>query len=137
MPKTITHFGQQYKGKSYPSWVIGKMGKFGHTLAMASGQYPNRIRYWRDKRSMTRPALASALNCSVGQVDKLERGERKLSQEWMERLAKAFGDLSPADFLPSATDDKIVTLMTLAKQLAPNEFDDVIRFARFKLSDRQ
>ena len=55
----------------------------------AEGPLPNRIRELRDRRQMTQEELAAAIGTSKMQVSRLERGERRLTQSWMERIAAA------------------------------------------------
>ncbi len=62
----------------------------------------NRIRELREQRGMTTAQLAAAAGTSQPQITRLERGERKLSEEWMVRIAAALG-VTPADLLASAT----------------------------------
>ena len=40
---------------------------------------------------MSQEALATSANTSAQQIDRLEKGQRKLSLEWIERLAPALG----------------------------------------------
>ncbi len=61
---------------------------------------PNRIRELRERRQMTQEELASAIGTSKMQVSRLERGERRLTQSWMERIATAL-QLHPAELLPA------------------------------------
>lgn len=62
---------------------------------------PNRIREWRERRDLTQDALADATGTSKMQISRLERGERRLTQGWMERIAEVLG-CRPADLLPGA-----------------------------------
>jgi phage repressor protein C with HTH and peptisase S24 domain len=59
----------------------------------------NRIRYWRDLRGYSRKKLAEMVRTGETQIVKLERGERRLTQHWMERIAKAL-EVEPADLMP-------------------------------------
>ncbi|MEJ0062123.1 MAG: helix-turn-helix transcriptional regulator [Alphaproteobacteria bacterium] len=52
---------------------------------------PNHIRFWRQKRGWTLQQLAEAAGTTKAQVDKLERGSRRLTVDWMVRLAKPLG----------------------------------------------
>lgn len=63
--------------------------------------YPNRIREWRQRRSLSLQQLAEVSSTTRAQIDKLERGERRLTLDWMVRLAKPL-DCLPADLLPLA-----------------------------------
>lgn len=56
----------------------------------------NRVRYFRDRANLTREQLAGRMGISTSQLTKLERGERRLTKEWMERIALALG-IVPAD----------------------------------------
>ena len=59
----------------------------------------NRIKEWRSSRGWSLQHLADLVETSRAQIDKLERGERRLTVDWMIRLAKALECL-PADLLP-------------------------------------
>lgn len=48
----------------------------------------NQVRYWREKRGLSRRELASKISTGESQIVKLERGERKLTVDWLKRLAK-------------------------------------------------
>lgn len=61
-----------------------------HSVDMQDKKPPtNFIRRVREQKRMTREWLASRVGTSASQITKLERGERKLTQEWIERLAVA------------------------------------------------
>jgi len=66
---------------------------------------PNRIQYYREKRELSRRELAEQINCSVGQITKLERRERELTQGWMERLSGVL-DVAPAKLMIPATQSR-------------------------------
>lgn len=68
-------------------------------LPAEGGALPNRIRELRERRDMTQDALATAAGTSKMQISRLERGERRLTQNWMERIAAALG-VHPAELLP-------------------------------------
>lgn len=51
----------------------------------------NRIRFWRQQRGWTLQQLAEATGTTRAQIDKLERGHRRLTVDWMVRLAKPLG----------------------------------------------
>lgn len=62
----------------------------------------NRIKELRLVRNWSLEKLGQRADTTRQQIYKLENGELRLSQEWMERLAKAFGDgVRPADLLPN------------------------------------
>ncbi len=60
---------------------------------------PNRLRYWRQMRGLSLQQLADGTGTSKSQIDKLERGERRLTVDWMVRLAKPLA-CDPRDLLP-------------------------------------
>lgn len=49
----------------------------------------NRIKKWRKKRGLTMHALAKEMGTSQQQIDRLEKGKRRLTVDWMERLSRA------------------------------------------------
>jgi transcriptional regulator with XRE-family HTH domain len=57
----------------------------------------NRIREIREAKGLSQPQLAEKVGTSQPQMDRLEKGQRRLTQEWMQRIAKALkcepGDL--------------------------------------------
>ena len=65
----------------------------------------NRVREWRHRRELSIEELARRSRTSPSQISKLERGQRRLTVEWMSRLAKALGcrseDLLPPEPRPS------------------------------------
>ncbi len=62
---------------------------------------PNRIRPLREERGLTQDTLAERMGTTKMQVSRLERGERRLTQGWMEKIAAALA-CHPADLLPGA-----------------------------------
>lgn len=61
----------------------------------------NRIGVLRRERGLSLAALAKAAGTTKAQIQKLERGDRRLSLEWMERLADALA-VKPSDLLPES-----------------------------------
>ena len=51
----------------------------------------NNIRRIRQSKGMTLEEVAEAANTSFAQIQKLEKGERRLTIEWMSRIAGALG----------------------------------------------
>ncbi len=64
-----------------------------------SAPMENRLRYWRTHRGLTLEQLAEAAETSHQQIMRLERGERRLTLDWMIRLAQPLG-IEPRDLLP-------------------------------------
>lgn len=61
----------------------------------------NRIGVLRRERGLSLAGLAKAAGTTKAQIQKLERGDRRLSLEWMERLAGAL-QVKPSDLLPQS-----------------------------------
>jgi transcriptional regulator with XRE-family HTH domain len=82
----------------------------------------NRIREFRELKGWSQQQLADAVSTSQPQIDRLEKGERKLSQEWMQKLAPALGVDVATLIAPKATDLR-VGLKALRKRvgLSPAE----------------
>jgi phage repressor protein C with HTH and peptisase S24 domain len=55
---------------------------------MATG---NNIEALRKARGWSRPQLAERMGTSPQQVERLEKGQRRLAQDWIERAARALG----------------------------------------------
>lgn len=51
----------------------------------------DRIRELREERKLSREKLAELVGCHPSYVAKVERGERKIKEEWAVRFAKALG----------------------------------------------
>ncbi|HBM91320.1 MAG TPA: hypothetical protein DD400_05550 [Rhodospirillaceae bacterium] len=62
----------------------------------------NHIREYRAARDWSLQKLADACQTSKSQIDKLEKGQRRLTVEWMVRLAKPLG-CDPRDLLLAPT----------------------------------
>lgn len=75
---------------------LGQAEKF--NLALASppalcdhSEMENRIKALRSARKMTQAALAERAGTTQAQINKLEKGERRLTTDWMARLGRARG----------------------------------------------
>lgn len=58
----------------------------------------NRIAEWRRRRKVSQGELAKRVGTGRSQIVKLERGERRLTVDWLKRLATAL-DCQPADLM--------------------------------------
>ncbi|WP_112309325.1 helix-turn-helix domain-containing protein [Pseudogemmobacter bohemicus] len=76
----------------------------------------NRISEIRKARGLTLVEVAKRANTSNQQISHLERGRRKLSYEWMERLATALS-CHPLDLLP----DRPTDVRSTMSRLSPKE----------------
>lgn len=81
----------------------GAFVRFGERLRM------NKIRQIREAKglSLEKVALACSPQTTAKQIQRLERGERRLTTDWIERLAKALG-VRPAEIVPSLSNDGIM-----------------------------
>lgn len=62
----------------------------------------NNLKTLRKKRGWSQEEAAKALGTTVAQYGKLERGERRLSDVWIEKAATAF-DINPGEVVEDAT----------------------------------
>lgn len=65
---------------------------------------PNRIREHRRARKETLRVVADRIGCGEVMLSAMERGDRRLSTYWMERLATAL-EVAPSDLLNSHDND--------------------------------
>lgn len=61
---------------------------------------PNRIREAREAQKLSLEELAQRVGTSRQQIHKLEKGERRLTQEWTRKIAHALG-VNPQTILPT------------------------------------
>ena len=77
----------------------------------------NRIKFWRQQRGWTLQQLAEASATTRAQIDKLERGTRRLTVDWMVRLAKPLGcdprSLMDAAAIPAASPADMIPVFAL------------------------
>jgi transcriptional regulator with XRE-family HTH domain len=66
---------------------------------------PNRLRELRTAHQLTLEQVAERAGTSVQQISRLELGERRLTDEWMRRLATALG-VHPFELLVPDTKDR-------------------------------
>ncbi|MHA6686363.1 LexA family protein [Mesorhizobium sp. A556] len=94
------------------------------------GYMDNRIRYFRDRAGLTRDELSARMNTSTSQLTKLERGERKLTKEWMERIAEALR-ISPADLFDQAASQlqsvPLISTISAGVMMRDDLIDEAIR----------
>lgn len=76
--------------------VNGKMNRIGsirnHTISEIlppMAKTPNRLRELREARGYTQADLGELCNTSSQQIGRLEKGERRLTDDWMVRIGKA------------------------------------------------
>lgn len=71
---------------------------------MEQPNHPNRIADLRQRAGLTQAELADRANTSEPQINRLENGKRRLTEEWRERLARAL-KVEPADLLSTSSVD--------------------------------
>ncbi|MCB2082367.1 MAG: helix-turn-helix domain-containing protein [Rickettsiales bacterium] len=78
--------------------ITRRIGDLLFALRVNNHFMKNRIRYLRQLQGLTLQQLAERVGCSYQQITRLEHGQRRLSQEWMERIAAAIG-CRPAELI--------------------------------------
>lgn len=71
----------------------------GHGVAMNA---PNNIKALRESAGLSMAQLAELVGTSDTQINKLEKGERRLTEDWMRRLARAL-KVQPVEIMRSTT----------------------------------
>jgi transcriptional regulator with XRE-family HTH domain len=112
----------------------GKSRRIGDYKAM-----PNRIRELRIARNLTLEEVALNVGTSVQQLSRLERGSRRLTDDWMRRVARALY-VRPADLFADSGEDnrevierpEEVRLLRFWRLLSPDEKRMIAAFARDK-----
>lgn len=66
----------------------------------------NRLKELREKANLSPQKLAERIGTTRQQIFKLEKGERRLTLEWLQRLAAGLG-VEPSNLLPEPTEDEI------------------------------
>lgn len=96
--------------KMYPTGVLGRS----NTLDQTQGVLPNQIARYRKAAGMTQDGLARAIGTTRSTYTKLERGERSLTSEWLEKLGAA---LNVAPHLLIAPDGAVPSVEQLGQLL--------------------
>ncbi|MBW6531905.1 helix-turn-helix domain-containing protein [Sphingomonas sp. RRHST34] len=100
---------------------MGRQHQFGAEGGVASG---NNIQRFREERGWSRPELGKRMNTSGQQVERLEKAQRRLTQDWIERAARALG-VEPVDII--APDRGEVPDQPVARSLDAGETVEIIR----------
>ncbi len=80
---------------STPFWSMGDQHHFGARCGVAS---ENNIERFRIDRGWSRPELGKRMGTSGQQIERLEKGQRKLSQDWIDKAAAAL-EVLPTDII--------------------------------------
>lgn len=87
--------GISSRGQIYPPLSVPRLPKLGNHGVMA-----NRIAELREAKGLTQPDLAELVGTKATQLGKLERGERRLSDHWAQRIAPHLGVEPHELFMP-------------------------------------
>ena len=85
----------------------------------------NRIAQIRQLKGMSLTEVAAAASTTKAQIQKLEKGERRLTLDWMERIARALGvsvvDLIPSGEAKSGAQKVDVQIMSMVNMLSEKD----------------
>lgn len=126
--------GEPRQAETFTSLVLASEGPNQRLLQM-----PNRIRELREARGLTLERAADTIGTSVQQLSRLERAERRLTDDWMRRIAPALG-VRPSDLLSDTAPDTgefvqqpdEVSLLRFWRLLTMEEKRMIAAFARDK-----
>lgn len=110
--------GTSSKPFLYPTGVLGDSGKRRHIADVL----PNNIATYRKAASLTQDGLAKAIGTTRSTLVKLERGERPLTGEWLEKIGGAVNVaphllIAPPEALPNV--DQLIEMLASAQQSLP------------------
>ena len=93
----------------------------------------NRISILRRQKGVSLTALAKAAGTTKAQIQKLERGDRRLSLDWMDRIAQAMNvkisELLPADVIACQHGPEDREILEIVSQLPPEDRVILVRIA--------
>lgn len=81
----IPHVGTSCKGQKCPTGVLSIYAQVGHQRNMV----PNYLGAWRKHRDLSQDEVAAAIGTTKSMYGKLERSERTLDTDWLEKIARA------------------------------------------------
>lgn len=97
----------------------------------------NRIKELREELGLTLEQVADTAGTSVQQVSRLERGERRLTDDWMRRISAAFG-VQPAALMPNPPPDHIKVVQQPKKlRLRPDELRLVAFWRKLGMAEKR
>jgi transcriptional regulator with XRE-family HTH domain len=76
----------------------------------------NNLAAIRKKKGYTQPELAEMTNTTKSMISMLERGDRQITQIWLERLSSAL-DCAPIEILYETDKDSKKSSLEIAKEL--------------------
>jgi phage repressor protein C with HTH and peptisase S24 domain len=90
----MPHQGTSRNGQICPTGPLLECTRSGHIVRML----PNNIAAIRSSRGLSQTDLAEAVGTTLNMLGKLERGDRKLTSVWIEKIAEAL-DVQPSVLL--------------------------------------
>ncbi|KZE09144.1 MULTISPECIES: S24 family peptidase [Sphingomonas] len=85
----------------------------------------NRIRTLREEKQLTRAALAALAGTGATQINKLETGERRLSDHWAQRLAPHLG-VEPYELFMDAGQTRTVRWVPIIGEVSCGNLTEAI-----------
>ena len=89
----------------------------------------NNLRAWRNFRNLTQNELAEEVGTAGNVIGLLESGERKLSEEWLRKLAAAL-DTTPGFLLDHDPNDLDAIYLRSALEVAPENREHILEIMR-------
>ena len=100
---------------------------------------PNRIREWRIERDLSLEDLATLVGCHQTYLGRIERGERRLTDQMIAKVAKALR-VQPQDIMKSdgqvAAEQAAIQMAELIQQMTAEEREMTLELAKTVLSRR-
>ena len=102
----------------HPDRVLG----FCYDIRHDDRMLRNNIAMLRKEKGLSQTALAEAIGTTLPMMGKLERGERPLNSDWLEKIGEALGVepyriIAPERLFP--TEQQLVDMLQLAQQQLP------------------
>lgn len=94
------HYGVNKVSQSTPIWRMAQSHRIGAIRGVAS---VNNIQALRESKGWSRPKLGVRMGTSGQQIERLEKGQRNLTQDWIDRAADALG-VTPAEIISPLSD---------------------------------
>lgn len=82
----------------------------------------NNIAHFREERGWSRPELGKRMGTSAQQIERLEKGQRNLTVDWIDKAADALG-VRPADLIIPLGDERISPVRTASLSEIAEEHD--------------
>lgn len=110
--------GTFYKPEMHPTGVLGFCAQPGQQ----HGMLPNNVATLRKAKRLSQTTLAHAIGTTLSQMGKLERGERPLTADWIEKIAEVlevepFRIIAPARLFP--TEEQLADMLLFSQQRLP------------------